>query len=88
VTSRGQLGKIVDDCEGLFQMQELVAAIPYVETLLELEPEELGAKLLFIIRDRKLGRVLINASAHYGGVRITPKSGRATSPLKESAKVP
>lgn len=34
-------------------MQELVAAIPDVDTLLQLEPEELGAKLLFIIRGRR-----------------------------------
>jgi uncharacterized protein (TIGR02391 family) len=34
-------------------MRELVTAIPDVDTLLALEPEELGAKLLFIIRSRK-----------------------------------
>jgi hypothetical protein len=34
-------------------MQELVRAIPNVDTLLALEPEELGAKLLFILRSRK-----------------------------------
>jgi uncharacterized protein (TIGR02391 family) len=34
-------------------MQELVREIPDVDTLLALEPEELGAKLLFLIRKRK-----------------------------------
>jgi hypothetical protein len=34
-------------------MQELITAIPDVDTLLALEPEELGAKLLFILRGRR-----------------------------------
>ncbi len=34
-------------------MRELVAAIPSVEALLALEPEELGAKLLFLVRMRE-----------------------------------
>src|SRR5215213_11325763 len=33
-------------------MRELPGAIPGVEVLLALEPEELGAKLLFLIRER------------------------------------
>jgi uncharacterized protein (TIGR02391 family) len=33
-------------------LRELLTAIPNVETLLALEPEELGAKLLFLIRTR------------------------------------
>jgi uncharacterized protein (TIGR02391 family) len=34
-------------------MRELVAAIPDAEVLLALEPEELGAKLLFLMKERK-----------------------------------
>ena len=34
-------------------MRELPAAIPDVDVLLGLEPEELGAKLLFLIRGRR-----------------------------------
>jgi hypothetical protein len=34
-------------------MQELINAIPDAEILLALEPEELGAKLLFILRGRR-----------------------------------
>ena len=33
-------------------VRELARAIPSVETLLALEPEELGARLLFLLRDR------------------------------------
>jgi hypothetical protein len=33
-------------------MFELLQAIPDVEVLLKLEPEELGAKLLFLLRKR------------------------------------
>ena len=33
-------------------MYELAGAIPDVEVLLALEPEELGAKLLFLLRKR------------------------------------
>ena len=33
-------------------MRELPGAIPGIEVLLVLEPEELGAKLLFLIRER------------------------------------
>ena len=35
-----------------YDMRELPGAIPGVEVLLALEPEELGAKLLFLIRER------------------------------------
>jgi hypothetical protein len=34
-------------------MRELLTAIPDVEVLLSLEPEELGAKLLFLARGRR-----------------------------------
>jgi uncharacterized protein (TIGR02391 family) len=34
-------------------MRELMTAVPDIETLLALEPEELGAKLLFLIRARE-----------------------------------
>ena len=37
-------------------MRELIEAIPELDTLLALEPEELGAKLLFIIRGRERGQ--------------------------------
>ena len=33
-------------------MRELVEAIPDVDVLLALEPEELGAKILFLLRKR------------------------------------
>jgi uncharacterized protein (TIGR02391 family) len=38
--------------EQFLSMRELRAAIPDVEVLLRLEPEELGAKLLFLLRSR------------------------------------
>ena len=41
---------------GADAMRELIAAIPDVEALLALEPEELGAKLLFLIRARQKQR--------------------------------
>lgn len=34
-------------------MRELIEAIPDPNALLELEPEELGAKMLFLIRARR-----------------------------------
>ena len=34
-------------------MRELIAAIPDSNALLELEPEELGAKMLFLLRARR-----------------------------------
>lgn len=34
-------------------MRELIAVVPEVEVLLALEPEELGAKLLFLLRNRR-----------------------------------
>ena len=34
-------------------MRELITGIPDVDVLLALEPEELGAKLLFLIRARQ-----------------------------------
>ncbi|WP_114011591.1 TIGR02391 family protein [Cohaesibacter intestini] len=37
-------------------MQDLAAAVPDVELLLEMQPEELGAKLLFLFRQRLEGR--------------------------------
>jgi len=40
-------------------MQELTQAIPDVDVLLALEPEELGAKLLFLLRAAKEGRASI-----------------------------
>jgi hypothetical protein len=36
-------------------MRELLTAIPDVEALLALEPEELGAKLLFLAKTRREG---------------------------------
>lgn len=37
----------------VFDMQSLIVAIPDVNTLLTLEPEELGAKILFLLRKRR-----------------------------------
>jgi hypothetical protein len=45
-------------------MYELPEAIPDVEVLLKLEPEELGAKLLFLLRKRNLE----NDSFHLGNL--------------------
>lgn len=43
-------------------MQELAQAIPDVNVLLALEPEELGAKLLFLVRKRKPHRNMFKPS--------------------------
>ncbi|XYJ92464.1 hypothetical protein AEMCBJ_33570 (plasmid) [Cupriavidus necator] len=45
-------------------MRELVTAIPDVEVLLELEPEELAAKVIFLLRARHEG------TFHFGNLRM------------------
>ncbi len=48
-------------------MQELAQAIPDVEALLALEPEELGAKLLFLARQR-IRRTEDSSMLHFGNM--------------------
>jgi uncharacterized protein (TIGR02391 family) len=54
-------------------MHELTQAIPDVEVLLKLEPEELGAKLLFLLRKRKFQN---DGKFHFGNLEgeIWPSS--------------
>jgi hypothetical protein len=62
-------------------MRELIAAIPDVEALLALEPEELGAKLLFLIRARQEQREemfsLVGMASSFGRSLLSARSIRA-----------
>src|SRR5262249_32263636 len=47
-------------------MYELAQAVPDADVLLALEPEELGAKLLFLLRRRKFQRDMFTSSNLFG----------------------
>ena len=54
-------------------MIELTIAIPDVTVLLTLQPEELGAKLLFLLRKRNVQRSMFMPSNLNSELWVTPR---------------